>query len=343
VVVVGGGSPWTATYGTWRDDVPSLPGPCFASTSATVIVHGQRRHVVEREYAVFDNRALRAHLAAGLDVHTGRAERVRPTPWGSTMQTTDGSVDARMIVAATGHPATSPATAAQTAYGVVVGTPPGAVDRTAPTLMDLRPAGTGVPTFSYVVRVTDGWLVEETVLASRPPVPPTDLAGRLAARIGHHLARRTELVAIPVGGRLPARRGEVPRFGAAAGYIHPATGYSVAASIRAAPRVAAAIASACERSGRPATRPVWDAVWPAPLRHTRRLHAYGLEVLLRLDQDQLATFFDTFFDLPVEVWSPYLRIDASPLEVSRAMTAVLRRLPRGVRRRLVVDPRGAWR
>src|SRR6185312_2215713 len=39
VVVVGDGAPWTATYGTWRDDVPSLPGPCFASTSATVIVH----------------------------------------------------------------------------------------------------------------------------------------------------------------------------------------------------------------------------------------------------------------------------------------------------------------
>jgi lycopene beta-cyclase len=83
-------------------------------------------------------------------------------------------------------------------------------------------------------------------------------------------------------------------------------------------------------------------VWPRGLRRTRRLHAYGLEVLLRLDQDEMATFFDAFFDLPVDVWTPYLRIDASPREVTRTMTAVLRRLPRAWRRRLVVDPRGAW-
>jgi len=42
---------------------------------------------------------------------------------------------------------------------------------------------------------------------------------------------------------------------------------------------------------------VHDSVWPRPLRRTRRLHGYGLEVLLRLDQDELATFFDAFFDL----------------------------------------------
>ena len=33
-------------------------------------------------------------------------------------------------------------------------------------------------------------------------------------------------------------------------------------------------------------------------------------MLLRLDQDELATFFDAFFDLPIDVWAPYLRIDA---------------------------------
>ena len=74
----------------------------------------------------------------------------------------------------------------------------------------------------------------------------------------------------------------------------------------------------------------------------RRLQTYGLEVLLRLDQDELATFFDAFFDLPIDVWAPYLRIDASSRQVTRTMTAVLRQLPRALRRRLVVDPRGAW-
>ena len=211
--------------------------------------------------------------------------------------------------------------------------------------MDLRPAGRpGPPTFLYAVPVADGWLVEETVLAARPPVAAR---GRSPRRWPPASAtppvRRTERVTIAVGGPLPPRRGPVPRFGAAAGYAHPATGYSVAASLRAAPRVAAAIARACRVRGA-ARSPTWSTTpcGRATLRRTRRLHAYGLEVLLRLDQDELATFFDAFFDLPVDVWAPYLRIDASPRQVTRTMTAVLRRLPRGLRRRLVVDPRGAW-
>ena len=131
---------------------------------------------------------------------------------------------------------------------------------------------------------------------------------------------------------MPSRRSPVPCFGAAAGYAHPATGFSVAASLRAAPRVAAALPSADAPT-------VWAAVWPRHLRHTRRLHDYGLQVLLGLDQDALATFFDTFFELPIDVWAPYLRIDATPRQVSRTMTTLLRRLPRGLRRRLLVVPR----
>ena len=190
--------------------------------------------------------------------------------------------------------------------------------------------------------VGDGWLREETVLAARPPVPPEALAPRLAARLGTAPVGRIERVTIPLGGPLPSRFDPVPRFGAAAGYAHPATGFSVAASLRAAPRVAAAIKDAMDSAARPDPRPVHDAVWPRNQRATRHLHAYGLEVLLGLDQAQLAAFFDTFFDLPVAVWAPYLRIDAPPTAVMRTMTAVLRRLPPGLRRRLLVDPRRVW-
>jgi lycopene beta-cyclase len=321
-----------------------LDDGCFATTAAGVIVHGHRRHEIARPYAVFDNERLRARLAAGVPIHLARAEQIRHMRWGSRVLTTGGDVDARLVVEATGTAAQ--ATAAQTAYGVVLPRPPPGIDDRIPTLMDLRPAenaGSGPPSFCYAVPVVDGWLVEETVLAARPPVPPAELRARLVARIGEHTVARTERVTIPVGGRLPRHRSPVPRFGAAAGYAHPATGYSVAASLRAAPRVAAAIERACHSRQRPDASEVWRAVWPRRLRRTRALHAYGLELLLRLDQSQLATFFDVFFELPVAVWAPYLRIDAAPREVSRAMAAVLRGLPRGVRRRLVVDPRGAWR
>jgi lycopene beta-cyclase len=207
--------------------------------------------------------------------------------------------------------------------------------------MDLRPAGPGPPTFCYVVPTGSGWLVEETVLAARPAVDPAELAGRLAARLGALPAGRTELVAIPLGGHLPSRTGPVPSFGAAAGYTHPTTGFSVAASLRAAPRVADAITAACRSAGRPRAAAVWDAVWPAPARRTRRLHDYGLRVILRLDQEDLATFFDEFFSLPRAQWADYLRIDASPRAVSRTMWSLARRLPRGVRRQLLVPPFGA--
>lgn len=344
VTVLGDGGRWRATYGMWRDEVPDLPGPCLGNVSARVIVHGHRRHVLERAYAIADNDALRAHLAHGVDVDVARVERIQHFPWGSRAVCSSGTaVDARLIVDATGRRSGEPSTA-QSAFGIVVADLPAGFERDTVTLMDLRAGSGRVPTFCYVAPVADGWLVEETVLAARPPVPPELLREQLATRLGaggRQLvdgARRMERVVIPVGGPAPRRRPSVVAFGAAAGYVHPATGFSVAASLRAAPRVAAAIAAAAD--GPDAGR-VAAAVWPPAMRVTRRLHDYGLAVLLRLDQDELATFFDTFFELPPATWAPYLRIDASPGAVSLTMAALWRQAPWSLRRRLVAGPLAA--
>lgn len=353
VSVLGDDAPWTATYGMWLDDVPGLSRSCFRDVSPTVVVHGRDRHVVERSYGIVDNDALRRHFAAdGADRRVGRARRVQHFTWGSRVVTAGGeAVDARYVVDAsgrvdepwTGEPDRPPA-AWQTAFGVVVPHPPPRFDDDRVTFMDLRAVarGAGPPTFCYVVPVGDGWLVEETVLAARPAVAPAVLRDRLIARLGREgpamvdSAWREESVAIPMGGRLPNRRALVVPFGAVAGYTHPATGFSVAAAMRAAPRVADALASAAaDRRGRPDPRPINDAVWPTSARRTRRLHDHGLEVLLRLRPNELAVFFDAFFTLPVPVWSAYLHVDASSHDVSRVMTAVLRRLPWPVRRRLL--------
>ena len=69
-----------------------------------------------------------------------------------------------------------------------------------------------------------------------------------------------------MGGRLPDRRDPVPRFGAAAGYTHPATGFSVAASLRAAPRVAATLATADRGDGLGRRLAAVAALDPAPPR-----------------------------------------------------------------------------
>ncbi|MGI9052317.1 MAG: lycopene cyclase family protein [Ilumatobacteraceae bacterium] len=354
VAVLGPGQSWTATYATWVDDVRDLPYRCFASISPSVVVHARRRHVLDRPYGVLDGAALADHLGRGVQRRTGTARTIQHFAWGSRV-CGEADLDARLVVDASGRStpwsgagrARRPA-AWQTAYGVVVDAPPIRFDEDLVTFMDLRipPGDAERSTFCYVVPVEDGWLVEETALAARPAVDPAWLRDRLAMRLGaegvtvDEAARRVEAVVIPMGGRLPSRRDPVVRFGAAAGYTNPVTGFSVAAALRAAPRVADAIAAALAvpASGRPNVRPVHDAVWPRSARRTRRLHDHGLEVLLRLAPTELAEFFDAFFDLPIGLWSAYLRIDSPPGDVSRAMTGVLRGLPWRVRRRVLATP-----
>ena len=62
VCAVGEGAPWTATYGTWVDEVPAYR-EALATTSPIEVVVVDRRIALERHYGVFDNAALRACFA----------------------------------------------------------------------------------------------------------------------------------------------------------------------------------------------------------------------------------------------------------------------------------------
>ncbi len=259
----------------------------------------------------------------------------------------------------------------QTAFGVVLAEPPPG-DLGVPMVMDFRPARrggasddgrgasdggrgasdggrrstlgpAGVTTFGYSLPVRDGWLVEETVLAARPAIEPVALVARLAARLGRHPddllagAVRSEYVRIPMGGPLPSPDQPVVAFGAAAGYVHPATGYSLAASLRSAERVGAAIAAAAALAPHDRvidSAAIWDAVWSTSMRRTRVLHDFGLDMLLRLDTDGVREFFGTFFDLSAERWPGYLRIDTAPTDVASVMAELFRKSSWPQRRRL---------
>ena len=340
-----------------------------AIASSEVWAHGARPHRLARTYATLDNDRLRSELRAGVEhrrVRVERVDRVASGTVGTTaaghvghrLELVDGStIVARVVIDATGWPArfarhdSERAPAWQTALGVVLPEPPPG-DLGNPTFMDFRrvlgPDGapssvgpSGVTTFCYSLAVRDGWMVEETVLAARPAIEPIALLPRLAARLGRHPdtvladAIRTEYVRIPLGGSRPGPGQPIVAFGAAAGYVHPATGYSVAASIRAAPRVAAAIGRALKSSGGAVDpTPIAEAVWTASMRRTRVLHDYGLEVLLDLDDDAVRAFFDAFFELSVVDWSAYLRVDAAPGEVSAVMTRLFWSSSWKLRRRL---------
>jgi len=358
VALLGLDAPWTATYGTWVDEVPSQVDLGVLAARTPIDAVGARRHVLPREYAVFDNARLRTAL---------RRAPHRITTVVSALATNDGVrlvTDerdvwlARVVIDATGA---APALvgqrpggggrrdrsgiAWQTAYGLVLDERPAGLEGEHGVLMDWRSPGISFhdeATFVYAVPIGDGrWLVEETSLARRVPMPPGELRLRLAARLGRDLTDRAEYVEhvrIPMAGGVPERHQRLVGFGAAARYLHPATGYSVAASLRAAPRVAAEVAAALGVGSSPSELSLrsWNAVWPSSARRSRALHDYGLAALLRMRPDELRRFFDGFFELSVADWSEYLRIDASPLAVSRVMAGVFSSAPWSLRRRLAL-------
>jgi lycopene cyclase-like protein len=356
-------APWPATYGAWTDELDQVSG-----------LGGERlwRHRFDeprvafdrgppqgagRAFGLLDNEILREVLRdrlarAGGRVRSGTVVAVRVDAQGSVATMDDGErLPAALVVDATGHrprlatPGTGREPGWQVAFGIVgrirdPPVPPGGM-----SFMDWRqpPGADGAtPSFLYAMDLGGGRaFVEETSLAARPALPVGVLQRRLARRL---TAAGTAVVAVesvervvfPMGVAVPPRPQPVLAFGAAAGMVHPATGFQVAAALRRAPAVAAALADALAPSdARPAdvAARAWSAVWPADLLRQRDLHRYGLEVLLGLDAAATQRFFQTFFALPVADQRCYLSGADSARDLARVMLRVVRRLP----------PRLAWR
>jgi lycopene beta-cyclase len=345
-VVIGPNRPWTATYATWLDDVAGATADVIG-TSGRVDAVGWRRHLLEPSYGVFDNALLRAKLGAGVQRYVAAVLGVAHGSSGSTVTCADGEVISTCVVVdASGS---TPALLApahreaplQTAFGVVVDGRPSALTGEHAVLMDWSPPPgfeRGVPTFLYAIPLPHGrWLAEETSLARRNGLAMDELRARLTARLGHEVIARAEHleeVVIPMVGGVPDRRQPVVGFGAAGRFIHPATGYSVATSLRLTGGVAAAIARSIDRPCAERSAAIWDAVWPRPMRQVRAIHDYGLHTLLRLSAHEVGEFFDAFFELPTDLWRTYLEIECTPREARRVMTGVFRAVPWRVRRRL---------
>jgi lycopene beta-cyclase len=345
--------PWRITYGSWVDDLPAtLPAGLVAARA-----HGHAIALTDRplgwEYAVLDVAALRAHLdtameRAGVQVRTGRAVAA---PAAGSVELADGTrARARVAVDAGGrHQPLAAARRAgrqraeQTAYGVVVDEAT-AAPLIAPgeaLFMDWRPdhGEGGWPTFLYAVPLGGGAvLLEETSLARRPGLPLPVLQRRLLARLARHgvappAAAPVERVLFPVD--TPRHRGRgVLGFGAAAPLVHPATGFSVAASLRLAPAVAEALAGALP-DGPAALAAARAVVWPVTARAVHGLRRRGLEALLRMPPEQVPAFFEVFFDLPARHRWAYLTARADLPGTIGAMNALFDRAGWELRYRLI--------
>lgn len=324
-----------ATYGMWADEIPDwLPSDVVAARGPAV-VYTPRRRELQRDYAILSNDALMQSLSQeSIELITGTVLSADAT--GITC--TDRRRERAMVVVDT-RPQAVPATwPTQTAFGVIVGRH---LDREPDetnemVLMDWR-GDRG--SFCYAVDLdSERRLIEETCLAGRPGTAPDVLAERLRGRDrrlkdftyekadDHHI----EIVDFPLLSTDPSpwrsRPEDPPRFGAAGGLMHPATGYSVAASLRSTDLVVDAVISGVD---------VTEALWPHSARAVHRLRIAGLNAILGFDAYQLPVFFDAFFSLPPRLQRAYLSDRTDLAGMLQAMGVVFARVPMAMRRRLV--------
>ena len=210
------------------------------------------------------------------------------------------------------------------------------------------------PSFLYAMPLGGNRVfLEETCLVAKPALPFAVLKRRLLRRcealgISIKEIHEEEWSYIPTGGALPEADQQITAFGAAANLVHPATGYSIARSLREAPSMAAALAVALEEqpSSVAAAKFVWDALWTQEKRRQASFHVFGMELLCHLDLNNTADFFSTFFALPGSFWRGFLASKLSSVDLLGFAAGTFILAPVNIKAKLVshlmTDPAGKY-
>lgn len=351
VTLLGGDDvPWVPGYGVWADRFEALGygaflGPIWAD--AEVVLDEGPGVSLGRRYARVAKVRLRRHLLelaaeAGVRVLWRRGVSVAHDSRGCLVEDDQGgSHQAALLLDASGARSTllrreGEASMFQAAFGQVGEADHGWRDEVM-TFMDLRTdhvrdaLGQASPSFLYVKPLGGRRVfVEETSLVRAPAMPFSILRARLRrrlARLGVPLEQveHTEMCLIPMDLPLPDLGQRVLGLGAAASFVHPATGYQLCRSLAAAPRVARVVTEALGRGVSPevAARDGWAVLWPEEALKRRELLLFGARLLAGLGSEDHRAFFGSFFRTPPSLWASYLSDEGSLADTVRAMAAML--------------------
>ena len=237
------------------------------------------------------------------------------------------TLKARLVIDASGHNSkfikrpVLKEVAQQSAYGIVgkFSSPP--VEKNQFVLMDFRSDHLNEkellssPSFLYAMDLgNETYFVEETSLASYPPISQEHLKKRLLSRLNNKSITVEEILheencLFPMNLPLPYKNQSVLGFGGAASMVHPASGYMIGSLLRRAPLLAEKLSNFLKEpkysSLELATRG-WSVLWPYELTQRHKLYQYGLRRLMSFDESRLRSFFSNFFKLSTKEWVGFL-------------------------------------
>ncbi len=358
-------APWHNTYGIWQDELEALELSALLGHSWQNCVSYFTQGAVEhhRTYGLFDKLKLQQHLLqkceqGQINWHQGLAATISHQTDQSWVTTKAGDqLKAKVVIDTTGHQPvfvkrpTSSKTRYQVGYqgafGIVgrFSTPP--IELGQFVLMDYRSdhlspedKALNLPTFLYAMDLGDGvFFVEETSLSATPGVGFDILERRLLQRLKARSVsvierHEVERCLFPMNLPLPDFTQLVIGFGGSASMVHPSTGYMVGALLRRAPGLADTIAAALDTANptpSQVSQAAWQTLWSQDRRRKNYLYRFGLEKLMRFEEEQLKHFFETFFSLPKAEWSGFLADTLTMPELLLAMIRLFGTAPNDVR------------
>lgn len=352
-------APWVNTYGIWTDELEVLGLRDLLSHSwdhsVSYFSKGQVNH--QRAYGLFDKTKLQTYLldrGQAVQWHPGKAKSLEHLADHSCVTTQAGdTLQAKVVIDTSGHEpvfvkrSRDTTVSYQAAYGIVgrFSTPP--IEPGQFVLMDYRSEHLAAqdkaknpPTFLYAMDLgNDIYFVEETSLSSSPPVGFDVLERRLHERLTARGVQVTEVHEVerclfPMNLPMPDLTQPVAGFGGAASMVHPASGYMVGALLRRSPSLADALTKALDQSDtspRAIAQSAWKALWNQDQLRKYYLYRFGLEKLMRFEEDRLLHFFETFFNLPQAQWAGFLANTLTTPELVVAMINLFGHAPNDVR------------